>query len=135
MRVYTYLVILAVVSTLLPYGNIHSGAGLILSETGLINNGQNFANSNFYSKISLILLAAGIGGIVIGLFTRQSSESILVSGFAFLLFGFAADYVAIYQYINNAYSGSFVAYMLAPVFIGLIVGYGISIVEWWRGTD
>lgn len=135
MKLYTYIIVLMTMSIILPYAGIESGVGKLLESTGLLDNPQDFSSSNFYTTLLVIITGAIGATIVVGYFTQQSSETILMVPFALLLLFFVVDYVSIWTYVASTYPDSFIRYILAPVLISLIVGYVISLAEWWRGID
>ena len=96
--------------------------------------------SIFYTKVKWIL-AAAVVGIVAGFFTKQSTETFIVGGFAgFLLTWTITDFVYVYSYFNSTLcpagsSCTWLANIAALVIVPLLIGYFISIIQWWRGND
>lgn len=113
---------------------INTSTGYILSNLGLASAPYDFANSEFFGKVILILsIVAGGGGIVIGFFTKTSPEAYLVAPLAVVLTLFVGDILFIWQYMNANYSswlGNIVLMISAPV----AVWYSLTIIEWWRGV-
>lgn len=137
MRVYTYIMIMTGMMVLLTFFGFTTGSNLILTSTGLLDNPQNFQSSLLYSKLSSLLLLATGAAIIIGLYTKQNSESYLVIGMTTLLASFIMDMVSILNEVNVSSGGTTNwIYMVAAFFvIPFSVGYIISVVEWWRGSD
>lgn len=135
MKMYTYIIVLMTMSIILPYAGIESGMGKLLESTGLLDNPQNFSSSNFYATLLVIITGAIGASIVVGYFTQQSTEAVLIVPFALLLLFFVADYVSIWTYVISVYPDSFIRYILAPILISLIAGYVVALAEWWRGVD
>lgn len=113
---------------------INTSTGYILSNLGLASAPYDFANSEFFGKVILILsIVAGGGGIFIGFFTKTSPEAYLVALLAVVLTLFVGDILFIWQYMNANYSswlGNIVLMISAPV----AVWYSLTIIEWWRGV-
>ena len=135
-KVYTFLVILAGMSLLLAFAGIPTGSQLILSSMDIIQNPSNFTGSSFYQQISAILAVVAVATIIVGFFTKGQSETFIVSGFAAFLFSYVADAVSIITYLNSTLgSDNWVTILVTLILAPLIFGFGISIIEWWRGGD
>jgi len=134
-RVFTFLIILAGMSVILTYAGIQTGSSLLLNSIGFLDSSQDVQGSSFFSTISLIFTVGAAASIIIGIFVRQSSESIIVSSLSLLLLVFVSDFVSLYSYLANNYPDSWVRYVIAPILFSMLVGYAISIVSFWRGSD
>lgn len=138
-RIVTYTIIMAGIWILLNLAGIDVGSTALLDAFG-ISNGLISSASALIDIKAIFALAATVGVIIIGTFTRQSVESILVAGFStFLITMTFVDFGAIILYFfATCPSGSdcnFASWIISTIFSILWVGYLISIVQWWRGGD
>ena len=134
-KVYTYIVILSGLMVLLAYAGIPTGSGLILSNLNIINAPQDFSSSTFAQSVSAILAIIALSTIIIGFITKGQSETFIVAGFATLLFSFIADAYSIIVYANGTLGQTWVTALITLILGPLIIGYGVAIIEWWRGSD
>lgn len=134
-KVFTFIVFLAGLTTLLSLFGIPTGAGVLLSSVGFIDAPQNIQGSSFFTTIAAIFSSLAVVSIVVGLIRPQAFESFLIVTLASTLLAFASDFASVYSYVANTYPTSWVRYVLAPIFVAIIVGYGVAIVDWWRGSD
>lgn len=137
MKVFKYFIFLTGLSVLLTLSGVETGIGQILNLAGNpLNTPENFESSGFYNQVRLLILSAVVTGIIIGIFTRQSTESIIVASFAVVMLGVAtADIISLIIYINGTYQATWLAFLVSAIFIPLLVGYVIALIEWWRGAD
>lgn len=79
-----------------------------------------------------VLVGTGVA-IVVGYFTRQSSESFLLTGISSLLFTWTiGDLFSIARIdTGDLWINSIIRFIMYPV----IAGYFIAILQWWRGND
>jgi type III secretory pathway component EscS len=107
------------------------------------DNPENLQSFSFFDLIfgnvaGVIATIAGAGAIIVGLFTRQSTESILLAGFTSILAGWViGDMVSIITTSTALYSTTFpfiakIMKLYLMVFIGSFI---IALIEWWRGSD
>lgn len=92
----------------------------------------------FSNTSGVIATISAAGAIIVGLFTRQSTESILLAGFASVLAGWiVGDMYTIIANSEAMYSSTFPFFskIVKTYFVVFIGGFIISIIEWWRGTD
>lgn len=134
-RVFTFLMFLVGMSVLLGYAGIQTGSATLLQALGFLNSPQDIQGSTLFSTISAIFTVGSVAVIVIGLFARQSSESIIAAILCASLLAFASDFVSVYIYVTSVYPDSWVQYILAPLMAAIVVGYAVSIVSYWRGSD
>jgi len=140
MRIFHYVIAMSLLSLLLFFAGINTSAGLVLNSFGF--DATKIGNSNYtpwYGSGIAIAIAAvfaislGIG-IIVGLTGSTVSESFVMGTLSGLLLVFVGDYIAIYSYFRNVGSTWLFAIM-SLLFIPMIIGYAISLVEWWRGSD
>jgi hypothetical protein len=133
MKLIVFIMIMFAVSFGLDLAGYDTPTSLI---TSLVTGDfvKNFQGSSLYTKISAIFTFIAIGGgIVIGLFTRNSPESYLLSGIAAVFLGFVGDMIFFFNVIRGA-GYEWLNFMLMPLFIVFVYGYVIVVIEWWRGT-
>ncbi len=115
-------------------------SGSFSSIDAFINNITNMSGGGWVTAIAAFLALAAAGGIIIGLFTKQSTESIFIAGFAasILTIG-VADLISVVAYMRNVCpAGSdcaWAGYLVFSIFLGLLIGFTLSVVEWWRGIS
>ncbi len=133
MKIYFYFVITVGLMILLNMAGIQVPSNFIINSMNIFDL-QNFTTSAFFVAL-LIILTISASFILIGSFTRTPPESSLITGFVsgtlILLIG---DVVSIYIHIKSLgvdWAANLSLLILAP----FIVGYSISLLEFWRGTD
>lgn len=92
----------------------------------------------FSSNVGVIATLAGAGAIIVGLFTRQTTESILLAGFTSVIASWIiGDMISIITTANAIYSSTFPAFgSVIKIMFAMFVGsFMIAILEWWRGSD
>lgn len=95
----------------------------------LLLNPSNLSTSALGTQISLVLIGIATAGIVIGFFS-QNSELILIAPFTIWLLGVLWDFLSV---ANKVYSVNPVIAIL--FFSPLLLLFGVTIVEFWRGRD
>lgn len=95
----------------------------------LLLNPSNLSTSALGTQISLVLIGIATAGIVIGFFS-QNSELILIAPFTIWLLGVLWDFLSV---ANKVYSVNPVISIL--FFSPLLLLFGVTIVEFWRGRD
>lgn len=92
-------------------------------------------NSNIFNKLAYILGGLAVAGIVISFFGRAPDVNMLIAGIVALLAGLiTADYIWVIQKVMS-FNISWISWSLGALFTALMVGFYISIIEFWRGTD
>lgn len=135
-KIYTYVMITVGLMVLFNLAGLYTNTGYVLGQLGITpNNIQNFESSTLW--ITLIGLAigalAGIGGIVISVFTRVSPELPITALFTGVLTAFVGDLLGIISYSQQA--GNFVGLLVFLIMSPLIIGYVIALYDWVRGRD
>lgn len=137
-RIVTYSIIMAVMSAIASLAGLHTGSNMLLTAFGY---GADPSIAVIIGTLTAIFIAGtAVGTITIGLFTRQTTESSLMAPMALTLATMSiADMAGIMTYFNaicpSGSGCSFVANIVGILYFALIVGYVISIVQWWRGND
>lgn len=134
MKVYYFLTIIVGLMILFNIAGINTTTGYVLNYLDIVDNPQNFQDTNLYNTIIAIFITAVVGGVVIGYFTKSSPESYLIAPFCGLLVLFVGDIISIYSYVSGL-GIDWIKYIVMMILIPLALGFCISIVEFWRGTD
>jgi hypothetical protein len=135
-RIVTYTMVMVGLLLFMNMAGLPTASGGFLAALANGNISLIFS-STFYITAAAILLLS-IGGIAIGIFTKQSAESYIVMPMAsFLLLLTCNDFIAMYSYFNGAaFTGqAWVGNLVLLILLPLLAGYFISIVQWWRGND
>ena len=92
-------------------------------------------NSGGSSSLYVILVGFAVTGLVIGTFGRSPDINLLSSIFVFTLAGYIlTDYIAIYSYVAS-FDILWIKWGMFALFSVLIVGFFVTVLEFWRGTD
>ncbi len=113
-------------------------SGGLMKSAGFLDSGvpdaSNFKDTNLWTTLS-VLLAFGIAGIVIGTFGRAPDINLISAGLVSLLaVAITADYIAIMSQLNS-FGIEWITWSMGALFTVLIVGFFISTISYWRGTD
>ena len=139
-RIITYTFILTGLLMLMYLSGIQtSGFSALLPALGVTMAATGVSINALASGISIALaiftLAGTIGAIVVGFFTRQSTESALIAPFAAVLSSIMiADLSGIIAFFF-AYTPAAIAWIISLIFVPMTTAYVISVVQWWRGSD
>ena len=131
-KIYDYMIISTALVFLLKFAGIPTGADALINFLGLGDGTTaGYVTSAFYVEI-LAVFALGVAGVIIGFFTTTKTESFLVSTFASAIFTIiASTFVSIVNYTADM---GFIHYIVWMIFIPYLAGFGIAIIEFWRGT-
>lgn len=142
-KVFTFVtVIMAIFAMWAIFGIENSNTSQLLRAISFDNPSElktlDFFSLLFSNIAGIIATLSAAGVIIVGLFTRQSTESILLSGFTAILAGWVlGDMYAIIASASTAYSTIF------PFFSSIIkfymmtfaITFIVAMAEWWRGSD
>lgn len=132
-KVYTYMVIAVGLTFLLKFAGLPSGADAFISWLGLTGGAGGISLGTFYLGVVAIFVVGVAGGITISFFTKTNSESYIIAPLASGIFTvIVSTFISI---INYAQDFGWVYYVVYLIFVPLIVGFGIAILQFWRGTD
>ena len=134
---YTYLVSLTIIEIFiaLVYGDINTVGG-ILTYFDIINNPTSISLTGFFNTLQTTIFAIGLTAIIVGFFVTDSKESKVLGSIAvFFSTILVADMANIILYMKGAYPASPAYYGMLILFGGLMVGFLVAIIDWWRGTD
>ena len=132
-KVYTYMVIAVGLTFLLKFAGLPAGGDAFISWMGLSGDASGIELGNFIKGIIALFVVGSGAGIAIGFLTKSSPESYLVAPIASGIFTiFIGTFVSI---INYAADFGWVYYVIYLIFVPLMIGFGISIIQFWRGVD
>lgn len=137
MKVWNYVIISVGLVLLFKFAGIDYGANSILNLVGIGTDSVSISTGNLWNAIlgSSGILIGIVVGVVVGVFTRSSPENyIILPLITGTLGAFIQAFVGLMQYSLANYSGwvsGIVLLILAP----FTVGYILSLVEFFRGTD
>ncbi len=115
-------------------------SGGLMKTLGFIEGGSpdvgDFKNdSNPFWVGWIALIGFGVAGIVIGIFGRTPDINLLSAGLIGLLAGaILTDYIAIMAKISS-FNVVWIQWSMGALFSVLIVGFFITMIQFWRGSD
>lgn len=157
MKVHMYIIITVGMAVFMQFMGITTLASSIFGIIGFNYNptndvaiSVNTTASGFFSNLFdsggssgigglLALAAAAASGIIIGLYTKASAENfIILPLITTTLVLFVSCFVGVINYVNSNFAGSSMAWaggLIALIFFPLTIGFILSLVEFFRGTD
>ena len=82
---------------------------------------------------TILSLGTALAGIAISYFTKQSTESMLIAGFAGAAFGWIiGDLRSITLIVTEP---EYISLAIKAIIYPLIAGFCFAIISWWRGAD
>lgn len=132
-KVYEYMALAVVLTFLLKFAGIPSGADSFISWIGLSGNPSDIGLGTFFIGVAAIFTIGVSAGIVTSFFTKTQSESYIIAPIAAGIFTvIVSTFISV---INYASAFGFVYYIVFILFAPLIVAFAVSIIKFWRGTD
>lgn len=132
-KVYNYMVLCVGLTFLLKFAGIPSGADQFLVWLGLTGDASGISLGTFFVTVAALFVVGTGSGIAISFLTKSSSETYLVAPIALGIFTvITSTFVSVINYTADM---SFIHYIVWLIFIPLLVGFGIAIIQFWRGTD
>lgn len=138
-KVYTYVVVTIGMCVLFSMAGLTTFS--ILSLIGISNTNNTFAFSTstifgaLFGAAGVLILAGAASGIAVGYITKSPSENFIIlpfiTGVLALFIGTYVDIVA----QANATGSAWLPYLATLIFAPITVGYVVSLVEFFRGTD
>ena len=136
-KIYSYTVMLIGLLAVLTVGGIGFTSNLL----GALNfsHPENWGSSAFLLTIMGIIVAASGVGIAASFFGRSPSESYVIGvatlfGSGGLLLTAIVEFGSIVILVNNT-GMTWLGTILSVVFISIVAGYTIALVQFWRGND
>lgn len=133
MKVYIYVVLTVMLSIMLNYGGVPTPGSWVGS---VIGDAQGITGSVLW--LALIAIFSSGAGLAVTFFTRSNPESIIIYTFTGILVNLVIDWIAVISYMQGTTAGTdfvWLGWLVNLMFLPLIVGYAIALVEWWRGAD
>ena len=152
MRLFNYIMIMSALMILFYLAGINTSAGFVLGTLGLAENPESLltdqssiagittSNGNLYTIILLILGSVALAGVTIGFLTKSSPEIYLIAPLAVFLMTFMGDIVFLITAIkatcgDASSSCNWVAWIVIFITVPLMIGFLLSVIDWWRGKD
>jgi len=142
MKVWNYIIMFVVISVLMFLAGIEiTGVTNLLIKIGILQEGAiNLDSNNTFRTTAIALLALAVGaGLIIGFITKSQSENFIIlpfitgTGIAFGLFVFIN---LGYSIINYGFTqADWIGYITLVIFAPLTIGFIVSLIEFFRGTD
>src|SRR3990167_7475791 len=129
-KIFTYSIILATMLLGLSFAGFDTTGSMILYA---INNGDisTIASSILFLAI-VAIFTLGVGAsIIIGIYTRQSTESIIVASLCSSLLAWTISDFLIILNASRDFGIEWMPNLVSIIFIPIIIGYFIAIVQWW----
>ena len=132
-KIFNYTIIILGTLFLLNLAGLTTASGQMFNY--LFNDGANPFSSLGYIAFAAIFTTGVAAAIIIGSFTKQSTESWVVAPVAGVLFSWAITDMYSVITLASGIGSSWVANLIKLIMWPLIAGYFIAIVQWWRGND
>lgn len=132
-RVFTFLILATGMMLLFTMAGVPTAVNSILDWLGLTATGQNVSASQFFIAIGAVFALATVSGIIIGTFSRASPESYILAPLCAALLIFVGTFVSVINYTQSNSPG-WIAGLMLLLFGPIVIGYVLSLVEFWRGT-
>ena len=137
MKVWNYVVLSTTLALLFEMAGMPVATSL-LDYLGINANGLNIQSAGLYLAIfgGAGILIGLVGGLVIGYLTKSSPENFII--LPFVIGGatlFFTTFYGIVNYVTTNYPGTVWAYLTTFISAILSVGFVISLIEFFRGTD
>lgn len=137
MRIFKYIFMMTGLILLLEFAGIPTGAEALIDFVGIATSGTGITTSDFWNAIfgsSGILIGLAIG-VTIGILTRAPPENFIILPLITGSLGFfASSFVSIMIYSIANYE-IWVSSLIVLIFGPLTIGYLLSLVDFFRGTD
>lgn len=134
-KVFTYAILSVGMMLIMNIMGIPTGVNTILSWIGLANPTQSIDTSLFFTAIIAVFAATTVTGIIIGTLTRSSPESYIIAPLVAGLVVFVGTFTAIINYASASTGSDWAYYIVLVILAPVAIGYGISLVSYWRGAD
>lgn len=140
MRFYQFaIIIVGMIAILNLAGYVTPVTGGLMKTMGIIESGtpdvSSFEGTTFWSTLITVLGLAATVGIVIGAFARAPDISYILAGLVSLLAGaILRDYISIISKLTS-FGLTWVSGSVGIFLTALLVGFFITTINFWRGTD
>jgi hypothetical protein len=144
MKVWNYIVIMTTMIIFLNFvGLAPTATNSFSNQTSISFNATSatnpisvdFQNSSWFQSILVALIAGSVGAVAIGLFTKQFEWKLVVLTPMLAILGlFITTGWSILQLAVSTGEGWLIM-VIATIFVPMMVGFGISVVEWFAGGN
>lgn len=132
-KVYNYMVMSVGIVLLLKLAGVPTGADSFLIYLGLSGDISQISFGSYLLAIFAIFTVGAGAAIAISFITKSPSESYIVGTIASgILAIITSTFVSLISYTSDL---GFVYYIVYLIFVPLLIGFGIAIIQFWRGTD
>src|SRR3990167_612617 len=132
-KVFTYVILCTGMMLIMNLMGVPTAVDSILAYLGITITGQTIFLPQFPTGFLAILASSAVGGIIIGTLTRSSPESFLIAPFVVLLAVFIGTFASIINYAGGF--GDWTSKVVLVLMVPVAIGYGIALIDYWRGTD
>lgn len=132
-KVYTYMVIAVGLTFLMKFAGIPTGADSFMAWIGFAGDASQVSLGDFFLAIAGIFTVGVGAGIAISFLTRTPSETFIAAPIALGIFTvLVSSFISIINYTSGM---GWIYYLVWLIFTPLTTGFGVAIVQFWRGAD
>ena len=127
----TYILIMSGIMVLMYYGGLIDGGDTLLT---LLLNPQNISFSSFFTD-KIVAVIEGLAGatIAVALVASGKPELGAMSILAIYLGDLGFNFVKVFVKLSSMGGGNYIP-LAVMLFAPLLVLFGLTIAEWWRGV-
>jgi len=127
----TYLLVMSGIMVLMYYGGLIDGGDTLLT---LLLNPAGITYSNFF-QTNIISVIEGLAalGVTIGLALSGKPELGVMGGLAIFIADLGFNFVKVFVKLASMGGGNYLP-LAVILFAPLLVLFGLTIAEWWRGV-
>lgn len=132
-KIYNYMVVAVALTFLLKFAGLPSGADAFINWLGLSGDASGISLGSFFIAVAALFVVGTGSGIAISFITKSSSETYLVAPIALGIFTvITSTFVSIINYTRDM---GYIYYIVWMLFVPLLGGFGVAIIQFWRGSD
>jgi hypothetical protein len=132
-KVYNYMVMSVFLIILLKFAGLPTGADSLLVWIGISSDISQISLGAYFLAVAGLFSLGAVASIVIGYYTKSSTESTSVAPIALGIFTvLTSTFVSIINYTKDL---GFVYYIMYLIFVPLLAGFAVAIIQFWRGVD
>ena len=140
MRFYQFAIVIVGIMILLNgAGFITPVTGGLMKTLGFLDDGDldpsGIKDTSFWTGLNTLLIGFAATGIVLGVIGRTPDINLLSSTLVFALStAIVADYISIIIKLNS-FGVTWISWSVGTFLTALLVGFFITTLNFWRGTD